>query len=110
MYSYDVERARGDDNHNLVTILMRHENTSLTEAIERIANYCSNLLHDFLDNLGQVPSFGEGFQDDVKRYLDDLGNWVRAADCWSLESPMYFAAGGMAIQQSGKVVLTSKTF
>ncbi|KAG6868206.1 hypothetical protein C0993_006179 [Termitomyces sp. T159_Od127] len=102
LYSYDVERARGDDEHNLVTILMRHENLGLNEAIKWIRNYCSNILHDFLNDVSRVPSFGKEFQDDVDRYLDGLGNWVRAADCWSLESPIYFAAGGLEIRQHGK--------
>ncbi|KAG6867501.1 hypothetical protein C0993_001988 [Termitomyces sp. T159_Od127] len=102
--SYNVEQARGDD-HNIVTILMHHENLALDEAMEWIGDYASRRVQNFLDDLGHVPDFGKEFRGDVKRYLDGLGNWVRANDCWNFECRRFFATGGMEIQQSRKVVL-----
>ncbi|KAG6876666.1 hypothetical protein C0993_001380 [Termitomyces sp. T159_Od127] len=104
MYSFNVEQARRDD-HNIVTTLMHHENLDLEEAMKWIRDYASKLVQNFMDALNYVPYFGEEIQGDVKRYLDGLGNWVRANDSWSLECRRYFATGGMEIQQSRKAVL-----
>ncbi|KAG6872336.1 hypothetical protein C0995_010633 [Termitomyces sp. Mi166 len=103
--SYNVEQARGDDGHNLVTILMHHKNLGLNEAMEWIGDHASTLVHNFLNDLNHVPSFGEEIQGQVERYLDGMGNWVRANDCWHFEGGRYFAEGGLEIQKSRKVVL-----
>ncbi|KNZ77923.1 hypothetical protein J132_03200, partial [Termitomyces sp. J132] len=56
--SYNVEQARGDADHNLVTILMHHENLDLNEAMKWIGDYASKIVREFLNDLDHVPSFG----------------------------------------------------
>ncbi|KAG6867045.1 hypothetical protein C0993_007245 [Termitomyces sp. T159_Od127] len=108
VYSYNVEQARGD-GHNIVAILMHRENFALDQAMEWIGDYASRRVQNFLDDFGYVPDLGEEFRGDAKRYLDGLGNWVRAHDCWSFESRRYFATGGMEIQHSRKVALLPRS-
>ena len=84
---------------------MHQENLSLNEAMKWIGDYYSKLVHKFLNDLRRVPYFGQEFQDEVIRYLDGLGNWVRANDCWHFESHRYFMTSGLEIQQSRTVVL-----
>ncbi|KAG6889178.1 hypothetical protein C0995_003089 [Termitomyces sp. Mi166 len=103
--SYDVEQARGDHGHNLVTILMHHKNLGLNEAMEWIGDHASMLVHNFLNDLNQVPFLRAEIQGQVERYLDGMGNWVRANDCWCFESGRYFEGGGLEIQKSRKLVL-----
>ncbi|KAG5719892.1 Pentalenene synthase [Termitomyces sp. T112] len=110
LYSYNVEQARGDDGHNIVTIVMHQEKIGLDEAMKWIDDYYSKLVCKFLNDLNYVPAFGEGFQSELERYLDGLGNWVRANDCWHFESHRYFAESGVDIQQSRKVVLLPRRF
>ncbi|KAG6894724.1 hypothetical protein C0992_004965 [Termitomyces sp. T32_za158] len=105
LYSYNVEQARGDEGHNIVTILMQHEHLTLSEAVAWIGNHASKCVRNFLNDLSHVPYFGEEYQADVDRYLDGLGNWVRGHDCWNFESGRYFGVQGLEIQQSRKVVL-----
>ncbi|KAG6883541.1 hypothetical protein C0992_008520, partial [Termitomyces sp. T32_za158] len=73
--SYNVEQARGDDNHNIVTIVMHHQKLGLAEAMKWIGDYHSKLEQDFLTDLNHVPHFGHEIEGDLKRYLDGLGNW-----------------------------------
>ncbi|KAG6899646.1 hypothetical protein C0993_008366 [Termitomyces sp. T159_Od127] len=105
LYSYNVEQARGDKGHNIVTILMQHEHFTLNEAITWLGTHASKLVHSFLNDLSHVPHFGPEYQADVERYLNGMGNWVRASDCWSFESGRYFGTEGLEIHKSRKVIL-----
>ncbi|KAJ3823508.1 terpenoid synthase [Lentinula raphanica] len=89
--SYNIEQARGD-GHNMITTVMNSMCFNLDEALLWISD-----LHD---------SLGESFQETYRAicqelpvsetsaaavsYLEGLGNWVRANDCWSYESEWYF--------------------
>ncbi|KAG6860874.1 hypothetical protein C0995_006554 [Termitomyces sp. Mi166 len=105
MCSYNVEQARGDNGHNIVIVVMHHENIGLNEAMRWIGDHYSKLVHNFLLDLSYVPSFGKEVQEDVDHYIYGMANWVRANDCWSFEGRRYFAANGLETQRSRKVVL-----
>ncbi|KAG6879127.1 hypothetical protein C0992_005014 [Termitomyces sp. T32_za158] len=105
LYSYNVEQARGDEDHNLVTVLMHHQHVTLNEAMTWIGNYASKRVQGVLNNLSHVPYFGEEYQADLERYLNGLCNWVRANDSWHFESGRYFGMDGLEIQKTRKVVL-----
>ncbi|KAG5350946.1 hypothetical protein C0989_008523 [Termitomyces sp. Mn162] len=103
--SYNIEQARGNDYHNIVTIAMHHEQLGLKEAMRWAGDYYLKLEKDFLADMKSVPSFGKTLDVEVRRYVDGLGNWVRANECWHFESPRYFGTSGLEIQQSRRVVL-----
>ncbi|KAG6879126.1 hypothetical protein C0992_005013 [Termitomyces sp. T32_za158] len=105
LHSHNVEQARGDEGHNLITILMHHRHLTLNDAVAWISNYVSKLVQSVLNDLSHVPSFGEEYQADVERYLNGLCNWVRAYDSWQFESGKYFGMHGLEIQKTRKVVL-----
>ncbi|KAH0585896.1 hypothetical protein H2248_007180 [Termitomyces sp. 'cryptogamus'] len=104
MYSYNIEQARGDI-HNAVAVVMHQENIGLNETMKWVGDYCSKLVHNFLEDLCHVPSFGKEFDDQVKHYLDGLAYWTRGHDSWSFESHRYFKEDGLDIQKSRRVVL-----
>ncbi|KAG5350396.1 Pentalenene synthase [Termitomyces sp. J132] len=108
LYSYNVEQARSDI-HNIVTTVMYHKNIDLHETMKWIDDYCSKLVHQFLNDLRHVPSFGKEFEDEVKHYLDGIAYWVRGNDSWSFESRRYFIASGLDIQKSRKVILLPRS-
>ncbi|THH26436.1 hypothetical protein EUX98_g7752 [Antrodiella citrinella] len=97
--SYNVEQARGDDAHNLVTVVMRQHNKSVQGAMDWIAVLHEKLVDQFLDTLKTLPSWGAAVDDHVARYVDGLGNWVRANDSWSFESQRYFGLDGLEIEE-----------
>ncbi|KAG5719090.1 Pentalenene synthase [Termitomyces sp. T112] len=104
MYSYNVEQARGE-NHNIVASLMHHKNIGVNEAMEWVGDYCSKLTRNFLNDLRDVPSFGEELDGQVQHYLNGLAYCVRGNDSWSFETRRYFVEGGLDIQKTRRVVL-----
>ncbi|KAG6859876.1 hypothetical protein C0995_002602 [Termitomyces sp. Mi166 len=104
MCSYNIEQVRGDA-HNIVAVIMHHTQLNLNEIMKWIGDYHSRLEKAFLAEMEFVPSFGEEFDVEVRCYVDGLGNWVRANDCWHFESYRYFGTSGLEVQKSRKVVL-----
>ncbi|KAJ4471607.1 terpenoid synthase [Lentinula aciculospora] len=109
--SYNVEQARGDSAHNMVTIVMNSMCLNLDEALLWISNLHDILVDLFLETYGvirrELPMFKAS--DAAASYIDGLGNWVRANDCWSFESERYFGQQGVMIQEKRIVELTSYT-
>ncbi|KAL7282972.1 terpenoid synthase [Trametes coccinea BRFM310] len=106
--SYNVEQARGDDSHNIVTVVMRQFNTDIQGAMDWIARYHDRLVDQFLHHYANLPSWGPEIDAQLRRYVDGLGNWVRANDCWSFESQRYFGKEGSKVQDSRVVALLPK--
>lgn len=108
MCSYNVEQARGDDRHNIVTIIMHQYDTDIHGAMEWIANCHQQLLEKFLEMFEDLPEWTPEVDIQVARYVDGLGNWVRANDSWSFESQRYFGTKGLEIQETRVVTLFPK--
>ena len=80
-------QARGDDEHNLVTIVMKELQTDIHGALEWISKLHDQVAEKFLSDFATVGSFGEPSLDaQVATYIDGLGNWVRANEAWSFEA------------------------
>ncbi|KAG6894979.1 hypothetical protein C0992_003675, partial [Termitomyces sp. T32_za158] len=86
LYSYNVEQARGDAEHNIVTILMHHKGVDLNGAIRWIEDYYAELVQNFLNDLSHVVFFEKEVQSEVEYYLNGLASWIRGNDSWSFES------------------------
>ncbi|KAH7886404.1 terpenoid synthase [Phlebopus sp. FC_14] len=108
VYSYDVEQARGDDGHNLVTVVMKDLGTDLHGASQWIEEYSARIEAQFLNDIGLLPTWGEKVDRQVAKYVYGLGNWPRANEAWSFEGERYFGKDGLRIQTSRKVMLATK--
>jgi len=106
--SYNIEQARGDDGHNLVTIVMHQYNLDTQGAMNWISDLHDDIVDEFLEVWKTVPTFGGPVDREIRTYLDGLGNWVRGNDSWSFESERYFGKQGLEIQHSRKVALLPK--
>ncbi|KAI0052749.1 terpenoid synthase [Auriscalpium vulgare] len=108
--SYNLEQARGDDNHNMVTIVMHQEKTDIKGAMDWVVQYHKTLEDRFMELYEQVPSldFGERVNKELAVYVDGLGNWVRASDQWGFESERYFGKKAPEIQKTRWVTLMPK--
>ncbi len=84
-------QARGDDVHNLVTIIMHEQGLSLQDAMSWISDMHDRLADIFLSSSNNIPSSGDPQLDEqVLKYIERLGNCVRAHDCWSFEARLSF--------------------
>ncbi|KAI0295705.1 terpenoid synthase [Russula brevipes] len=107
--SYNLEQARGDDNHNIITIVMHHNKTDIQGAMDWVYNYHKELEAKFMDIYeNKIPKFGEPVDADLAVYVDGLGNWVRASDQWGFESERYFGKKAPEIQKTRWVTLMPK--
>ncbi|KAF7309111.1 Terpene cyclase [Mycena kentingensis (nom. inval.)] len=106
--SYNVEQARGDDGHNLVTIVMHQYHLDVQQAMDWIGDLHDDIAADFLQTWHQIPSFGAAVDRDLRTYVHGLGNWVRANDSWSFESERYFGKQGIEVQHTREVQLLPK--
>lgn len=103
--SYNVEQAKGDDAHNVVTIVMHQFHVGVHDAMDVIAEWHQRLADEFLALYRALPSWGPEIDAQLVRYVDGIGNWVRANDAWSFESERYFGRNGPAIERSRWVEL-----
>ncbi|KAF7296929.1 Terpene cyclase [Mycena indigotica] len=105
--SYNVEQARGDDGHNLVTIVMHQYGLDVQQAMSWIGDLHDQIVDEFLHTWHDLPRFDTSpdLEHDFRLYVDGLGNWVRANDSWSFESERYFGKKGREVQDTRKTVL-----
>ncbi|KAI3395183.1 hypothetical protein diail_1677 [Diaporthe ilicicola] len=111
IYSYNVEQSRGDDGHNLVTVVMAELNLGVQEALDWIGRLHDELAAEFIVEYARVPELfteSEVANAEIRFYVDALGNWVRANDQWSFESQRYFGTDGMRILKERTVTLLPK--
>jgi hypothetical protein len=78
----EFRQARGDDGHNLVTIVMNERKIGLHAALQWISELHDELADEFMVAYKKLPS---SLDPDVATYADGLGNWVRGNDVWSFE-------------------------
>ncbi|KAG1768062.1 terpenoid synthase [Suillus placidus] len=108
MISYNREQATGIDYNSLITVVMLEFGLDIGSAMGWAAAYHTKLEKRFTDGLAKIPSWGPSTDIVVKKYIDGLGNWVRASDCWSFDIQRYLGTMGAEIQQSRLVPLLSK--
>ncbi|KAF8999489.1 isoprenoid synthase domain-containing protein [Cyathus striatus] len=98
-FAIDEMQARGDELHNLVTVVMHQLKLNVQEPIDWIAELSDNITNKFLDDYRKVPSWGPEIDEDVQKYVDALGNWVRANTQWCFESHRHFGKDGLYIMR-----------
>ncbi|KAG1869402.1 terpenoid synthase [Suillus subalutaceus] len=108
--SYDLEQARGDDDHNIVKIVMHEFDTDVNGAMLWVADHHTKLEKKYFKAVAAIPKWGEPIDSQVREYCDGLGNWVRAGCDWSFESERYFGTNGMEVQQKKWILPMPKDY
>ncbi|KAH8981015.1 terpenoid synthase [Lactarius akahatsu] len=107
--SYNVEQARGDDGHNIVTIIMHQHKTDIQGAMNWVDDRHKELEAKFMDLYeNKIPKFGEPVDTELARYVDGIGNWVRANDQWNFETERYFGKEAPEVGSTRWVTLLPK--
>ncbi|KAG1819038.1 terpenoid synthase [Suillus subaureus] len=97
--SYNLEQARGDAIHNVVTIVMHEFNTDVNGAMLWVTDYHTKLEKTYFEALAAIPKWGEPTDWQVREYCDGLGKFVRANFDWCFESGRYFGSDGLKVQE-----------
>lgn len=92
----NCRQSRGDDGHNLVTVVMQQYGLGLQDSFDWIGELHQDLEACFLSEFRKLPYFPEesdSVNREVREYANALGNWVRANDQWSFEVRAVFLCG-----------------
>ncbi|KAF9530787.1 terpenoid synthase [Crepidotus variabilis] len=103
--SYAMEKARGLELHNSVELVMKEQGVNVQGAINWLERYAAGVHAGFLENVAQMPSWGEQTDKKVKTYIDGLAQWIRGNDDWTFESGRYFGSKGLEIQKTRVMTL-----
>lgn len=106
--SYNLEQARGDDGHNIVTIVMHELDTDVNGAMLWVADYHTKLETKYFEAVAAIPKWGEPVDSQVREYCDGMGSAVRANYDWGFESKRYFGTNGLEVQQKRWILLMPK--
>ncbi|KAL4256103.1 Terpene synthase [Pleurotus pulmonarius] len=106
VYSYKVEWERGDDGHNVVTVVIQQFRMNIQDAMDYIENLINRLVDQFLEQWSHIPVFSGPVDAEIRAYCNMLGIWVRGNDSWSFESERYFGERGPEVQTSRTIRLT----
>lgn len=109
LYSYNFERSRGIDDHNMVTVVMKEKGVDIQEAIDYIEKRFNNIAQKFLEDMKDVPSFSETLDPLVAEYVWGLGNWVTGFLEWAFESKRYFGSKGPEVKKTRVVELLPRS-
>ncbi len=85
-----MERAKGLDGNNFLTVAMRHKGLTMQEAADFTGDEIAARVHQFLEDQKKLPSFGKGVDEDVQKYLFSVAQWHIGNLIWSFETPRYF--------------------
>ncbi|MGW7198883.1 terpene synthase family protein [Streptomyces chryseus] len=89
-HSLRKELSRGHTDQNVYTVLMRHQDLSVREAVDAATRLRDRVMLRFLDVQERVrPQAGE----ELRHYLDGLRYGVRGNAEWGLRVPRYLSLG-----------------
>ena len=103
-----MEQAVDDVGRSLVTLSMRLFNLDVAAAMNWVCQRHYTKQAEFLALRKQAPSFGPEVDKALEKYVDLLGNVVRAAYCYHFECKRYFGDMGLKVQEDGWVPLLLK--
>ncbi|KAI0050090.1 terpenoid synthase [Auriscalpium vulgare] len=106
--SYNKEQAKGEELHNILTVVMAELGVDFIGALEWLEKRHTELNNAIIETWESLPAWNEDIRDDVDKYLLGLVGWVRANDSWNFESQRYFGTDGLEIQKHRKVTLRPK--
>ncbi|KAH9848860.1 terpenoid synthase [Lenzites betulinus] len=104
IFSYNVEQSRGD-THNMIAILMSLHGLDLQSAVDHVGDLCKQTIDAFIENKGNVPSFGPELDRDVALYVQGLQDWIVGSLHWSFMTRRYFGTAGAEVKKHRVVKL-----
>lgn len=88
IFSASREIASGDV-HNLIFVLHHHNQISLEQATKQVAQIHDQEVHSLLSLESFIPSFGDGLDVNIAKYISGMHSWIRGNIDWSYHSYRY---------------------
>lgn len=105
--SYNVEQARGDDQHNLITVIMKERGLDVQGAMDSLGAWHRELVSDFVGAMIDLTTgiWSLEVDEELKEYVWGIGNWVTANIEWGFETQRYFGSHGPDVREHQKISL-----
>jgi alpha-muurolene/germacrene-A/gamma-muurolene synthase len=100
-----MERSRGIDAANIITILMEQKGYTLQQAVDHAGEAFSGLVRRLFQSRQNFPRFGQETDDIVNKYIDAMETWVAGYLDWSFASKRYFGQASEEIKKTRIVKL-----
>ncbi|KAI0045613.1 terpenoid synthase [Auriscalpium vulgare] len=108
MLSYNKEQARGQESHNVLTVVMAELNVDLAGALEWLQKRRATMSEAVIEMWANLPEWDADIRDQVNNYLLGIIGWVRASETFHFESQRYFGKDGVEIQKHRMFTLMPK--
>ncbi|KAK3295342.1 isoprenoid synthase domain-containing protein [Chaetomium fimeti] len=109
LLSYNKEQAVGDDEHNIVTIIMAQFQVGVQDAIDKAGELSREKMEKFNALYSLLPRWVGPVDLDVQRLVDGMAQCVSGVLHWSYESQRYFGTRGMVVKRTRTLRLLPKT-
>ncbi|KAF8514328.1 terpenoid synthase [Hysterangium stoloniferum] len=91
IFSYNKEQSAEEiPLHNMITILMHHDNCSVEQAMEKTAEMHRERSRQFLRLWNDLPSWDPVIDPIARKYVQGLADWETGTYYWSFEIDRYF--------------------
>jgi Delta6-protoilludene synthase len=105
LLSYNKEQAVGDDQHNIVTVIMNQFGLEMQQAIDRAGELSAAKMDRFEHLYCRVPRWVGPVDLDVQKLVDGMAMCVSGVLHWSYESQRYFGTRGLDVKRTRRLRL-----
>jgi hypothetical protein len=110
LLSYNKEQAVGDDQHNIVTIIMKQFNLGVQGAIDKAGELSDQKMAQFVHLYSHwVPRWVGPVDLDVQKLIHGMAMCVSGVLHWSYESQRYFGKHGLRVKETRRVRLLPRS-
>ncbi|KAK6859505.1 terpenoid synthase [Apiospora arundinis] len=106
--SYNKEQAVGDDEHNIITVIMQQFGLGLQDAFDYSEQLNRVKMERFYTLYGRLPRWMGPVDLEVQKLVDGMAQCVSGVMHWSYESERYFGKRGLLIKESRVLSLLPK--
>ncbi|CAE6390814.1 unnamed protein product [Rhizoctonia solani] len=104
IFSFRNEQARGH-THNLVYILMWHNQLGVQEAVNYANHLIEKRVDDYLQAKSSLDSFGPYLDGEITRYIQGIEYCIQACIDWTFMTIRYFGTDTAKVKETGVVKL-----
>ncbi|KLO05953.1 terpenoid synthase [Schizopora paradoxa] len=100
LYSYSVERSRGLESNNFLTVVMKEKGLTVQQAADFTGKVIMDRVIEFQENEELLPSFGEELDEAAHKYIFSVSQWYIGSLIWSFETTRYFGAKNQDVKKN----------
>lgn len=98
--SYNKEQAVGDEEHNMITVIMKQFGLDVQSALDMAGDMSTARIKRFYTLYSTIPRWLGPVDLDVQKLVDGMAMCVSGVLHWSYESQRYFGKRGIEVKKS----------